>query len=163
VAIELTYWLWGLAAIVGWSWLLAIRTRWSHVAIEVFAVWAVLSMATATWLTGASYLFIAPVLVTTSLALAVRLAMRWPNNHAFAVVVSMVGAVAAALIWLPIERLFYDAVGFRMNLVLAGRIAILLSTLLPLLVLTRRSALTKLASLVTFSAVVWTVVAVVAN
>ena len=59
----------------------------------------------------------------------------------------MVGALAVGIIFIPLERLFYDALGFRMNMALVVRAPAALLTLLPLLTLTSRKSLAKLSCL----------------
>ena len=46
---------------------------------------------------------------------------------------SIAAAVFAGLPYLPVEQLFYDAIGFKLNLVLSARTALLGATLLPIL------------------------------
>ena len=47
--------------------------------------------------------------------------------------VAMVSTLAAACVWFPLELLFYDALGFDGNLVLAGRCGLILTTFAPIL------------------------------
>ena len=48
-------------------------------------------------------------------------------------IAAVVPAVFAACLWFPLERLFYDALGFDGSLLLMGRAAMMATTLAPLL------------------------------
>ena len=90
-------------------------------------VWAVLACLTSVSLPGASYLFIAPLLVVAVVAFA---SLLFRLNVSTVIVAS---TVAVGLIWLPLDRLFYDAVGFKMAPLLFGRIAMTGTSLIPVI------------------------------
>ena len=90
-------------------------------------VWAVLACLTSVLLSGASYLFIAPLLLVAVVAI-VSLLFRLEVST-----VIVASSVAVGLIWLPLDRLFYDAVGFKMAPLLFGRIAMTGTSLIPVI------------------------------
>lgn len=102
--------------------------RWFNVsacwmAFGIF--WLVTSLLSSIFFTGGCFLFLVPVLLASGIAMLGRVILGW-DQAAFVVV----GATAVGLIWLPLERLFYDAVGFGMIPVSAFRIAIVSHCLL---------------------------------
>ena len=46
---------------------------------------------------------------------------------------SWLGAMVAGLLWLPLERLFYDALGFRIDVAVVVRATLVLSSLIGLI------------------------------
>jgi len=90
-------------------------------------VWTALACLTSVSLSGGSYLFIVPLLVTALIAVA---ALLFRIQGAWVIVAS---AIAVGIVWLPLDRLFYDAVGFRMAPLLFGRIALSLTSLIPVI------------------------------
>ncbi len=141
---ELTFWLWPLTAAVGITHSWAATTTGYHLSAVVFGLWAVLAAAAALLVNGGSYLLVVPLLVTAGFAVVIRLAKGWPDSQATVRAVSLVAAIAAGIIWLPLERVFYDAVGFNMYPVMVARIALVLTALLPVLGATRQQVLHKL-------------------
>lgn len=102
--------------------------------IVVFA-WFVLAAVTSYSLPGASFLFVLPTLAA-SLCYALTRRSLWPI---------VVLALAVGLLWLPLERLFYDAVGLRMLPFNFVRIAIVGSSWLALVSLLPNRAKFSLA------------------
>lgn len=122
---------WSLAAVIGVGWLAGRTVNARTMQWAVFGFWTVGIWVTVGWLVGASYLFLVPVILGAGAGLAIRLFGRWYPGIDVQVVLAVTTAVAAGLLWLPLEPLFYDAIGFRMPVVMAGRTALLLTTLLP--------------------------------
>lgn len=149
--VQASFWFLGLTALGGFSFLCGPRLNWRWSMLGTGLVWSALAFTTALQTPGASYLFIAPLLTT---AVATWFSL-WPSDTGLyqkAAFVSCVMALSAGLIWLPLERLFYDAVGFRMNFVLIIRVGLLTSVLIPLVALTPIKTVTRLTCL---SFLVW--------
>ncbi len=92
-------------------------------------MWALVAVATALLIPGASHLFIVPSLLigltgvgSVVVAQKAKSISKW---------MALVIPVFAGLMWLPLERLFYDAVGLRLPVVMLFRITIVTTTLLP--------------------------------
>ncbi len=135
LSIGLGYWLIGLA-VIGWMsvWL----QRWiSPAAMWIAAMVTGLLLAVVCgWLVpGASYLLIVPLAVAGILSLSISLLTpRATAAHGWLL------AVAMGLIWLPLDRLFYDAVGFGLGPLLVGRIALVSTAALCVLASITRPA-----------------------
>ncbi len=140
VPIQSSFWLLGLAGLLALAWLASPRLNWSSLWFAVWLVWSVLALTTAVLIPGASYLFIVPLL-GTSLAILMVFFVGESHLQRQAVFVSCCGVLSVGLIWMPIERIFYDAVGFGMNTVLIVRVAIAWTALLPVMALTSRRVL----------------------
>ena len=76
---------------------------------------------TSIYLPGASYLFIVPALVAVVSQFVLRNLLKMSLG-----VVSGLSMVAVGVIWIPMEPLFYDAVGFRLNQILILRVAVVI-------------------------------------
>ncbi|MDG2014775.1 MAG: M20/M25/M40 family metallo-hydrolase [Pirellulaceae bacterium] len=144
--IQASFWLLGISILLALGRWAGTRLQWQASWLGVWLVWSCLAILTSLTVTGASYLFIVPVLII-SLATVVSRLNESSGYFQRATFVSCVGAMAAGLIWLPIERLFYDAVGFRMNLLLAVRVAITTSVLIPVIAVTSNRQRTRLGLL----------------
>ena len=91
-------------------------------------VWVILSIVTSLYFTGGSYLFALPALfagIAGIGSLAIKSELAIPIRM-------VIPAAVAGILWLPNERIFYDAVGFSMNPILIFRVAIVLLLMLPL-------------------------------
>ena len=109
-------------------------------------------------LPGASYLLIVPLTAAGVFSLSVSsVAPEAKTLHAWWL------AVAVGLIWLPLDRLIYDAVGFGLGPLLVSRIALVSTAVLPLLAVTPRPARQAFAVTTTFAAVAAIVAGVVVN
>lgn len=106
-------------------------------------VWGLLAILSSLFAAGASYLFIIPLLVGC-VSTQFRLASPTMSR--------LLSWVAIAIMWLPIEFLFYDALGYRLNIVTALRVTIVCGSLVPVLSLAGRKAAitTAIAALVVF-------------
>ena len=102
--------------------------------------WLLTSVLTSVYLAGASYLFLVPLMITVVVAVLGCGLSQMRFQFVFAIL-----AIAVGLIWLPNERLFYDAVGFKMNLALGARVAIVMTALVPVLAATRLSTVRRFA------------------
>ncbi len=127
----LTFWFAMLAIICGmsafWKPLQNPKLTW----FAVWAPWTLLALITSFYSAGGSYLFIVPT-VSACISLVIS-AVSIKSSIRFSAVIA---AVITGLVWLPLEQLFYDAMGFKINLVMALRAAIVGSTLLPVLATT---------------------------
>ncbi len=125
--VELTFWLFGLVAILSISFAFQRWISARHSWFGCWLIWGTLCLATSWFFTGGSYLFVLPALFA-GLAGVVSVVLKSQWASAFAMVIP---AAVAGILWLPSEQIFYDAVGFSMNLILIFRVAILLVCLLP--------------------------------
>ncbi len=92
----------------------------------VWIVWAMLGVLTAATVPGASYLFALPC-VAAAIVSVVQIATRFRIG-----LLDVFPAIVAGCFFLPMERLFYDAVGFGMPLALVVRLTLIASMLWPL-------------------------------
>ena len=128
----LSFWLLGLVTAAALSLGLGrLGTPSSHWLIVCFT-WLVAALLTSIYLPGASYLFIVPALVAVVSQFVLRNLLKISMG-----VVSGLSIVAVGVIWIPMEPLFYDAVGFRINQILILRVAVVMTVIWPLLVWTR--------------------------
>lgn len=103
--------------------------------------WVGVLVLTAYWGPGASYLFQVPLAVGLPMLL-IGLFNPKPMVVSGLSVIWMAGVMA---VWLPLEPLFYDALGFKMKVANAVRIALLVTSMLPLVSGLSRAALAKVA------------------
>ena len=130
-AILIGYWMAGFAIVGAIATVAARLIKPELLLIGVLSIWISLSPLSSVYANGASYLFIIPAVLAASTYSKTR------RSGEIGVMITLVVAAAAlGLTWLPLERLFYDAVGFRMPMIMMGRIAFVSTTLLPLLALT---------------------------
>jgi hypothetical protein len=130
-AILLGYWAAGFAITGATSTIAAKFMKPELLLIGILALWISLCFLTSIYVNGASYLFILPAVLTASTYSKAK------NGGELGLMITLVvGGAALGLVWLPLERLFYDAVGFRMPMIMMGRIAFVSTTLLPALALT---------------------------
>lgn len=144
--LQASFWCLGVAVLGGIGLLIGNRLDWRWSFLGIGLVWSVLAVATSVQAPGSSYLFIVPLLFAAVATLISRGSAQ-TGLYQKAAFVSCIFALATGLIWLPLERLFYDAVGFRMNLVLIIRVGLVTSVLVPLASLTPIKALVRLTSL----------------
>ncbi len=130
-AILIGYWMAGFATTGAIAIITAKIIRVELLLTGVLAIWISLSFLSSIYVNGASYLFIIPAVLTAS-----AFAKSRKTGGTGLTLTLVVAAGSLGLIWLPLERLFYDAVGFRMPMIMMGRIAFVSTTLLPLLALT---------------------------
>lgn len=130
-AILIGYWMAGFATTGAIAIITAKIIRVELLLTGFLAIWISLSFLSSIYVNGASYLFIIPAVLTAS-----TFAKSRKTGGTGLTLTLVVAAGSLGLIWLPLERLFYDAVGFRMPMIMMGRIAFVSTTLLPLLALT---------------------------
>lgn len=93
-----------------------------------------LTLLTSQYVVGASYLFLVPSLVGALLATLV--AMTGLTKSTWSVgSLAVMFAIGVGAIWLPLEPLFYDAIGLKFSIAVVGRISIVLISVLPLMCL----------------------------
>ena len=98
--------------------------------IGTWLYWNALGVLTAWFVPGISYLFILPGVVAALTGLAAAL---WPTrgrSYAF-LAACCAGAVAAGVLWLPMQTLLYDGVGFTLWMIYPLSAALLTITSLP--------------------------------
>ena len=155
------FWLAGLAVVAGMAWIWSERVTPESVWIASWIFWGALALLIAWWVPGASYLFVVPLL-------AAAIAQGWmlvPKS------VSVAGSplafalppMAVAAMWLPLERMLYDAIGFKMGIFLALRIAIVLSPLAPAVLQAGRRTAAWLGSFATLGTILCAVATLLAN
>ena len=133
--VSLSFWSFGVTAAI---WL----SSWINVDEEkcwfvTWFCWSLIAVLVSSFVVGASYLFLIPPLA----AWVIRLMFSWVSSS----ISNILSTILAALIWMPIGVLFYEAMGFSMNGVLMFRIAFMISTLLPIVVATSKPNLGRLA------------------
>lgn len=121
----LTYWLAALALLLGLSRVIGPRSSLESHTTVLSWHWLGISLLLAIWLPGASFLFIVPA---GFFVLAQALTLFWPRHHPLWLGLS---AVALGCLWIPNERLFYDALGFVFPIAVAFRPIFANSILLP--------------------------------
>ena len=161
IPIQMTFWAFGLTVVLAIGWLFRNKMSWRATWFSVWLTWSVLAVGSSLMLVGASHLFIVPLLCT-GVASLMAIFVGGHSSHRQAIFVSCAGLIGIGLIWMPLERLFYDAVGFRMNQLLILRMSLMLTSLLPLLTLISRRALgvwTSTSLLVSVGLTLWSVLA----
>lgn len=73
--------------------------------MAVYLIWGIMALAVSLTVCGASHLFIVPVLMAGILGL-----ISYRNDSQS--IGAVAGAVSCGLMWLPLEAVFYDALGF---------------------------------------------------
>ena len=121
-------------------------------------LWLTLAALTSVYLSGISYVFIVPCLLATTLGLFSALLMPRPFRLNCVML-----PIAVAILWLPMERLFYDAVGYGLDIAHAVRIGIVMTSLLPTIASTRRSIQIRTALAFAGGTLIAVVAAVVLN
>lgn len=98
----------------------------------VWLFWNALGVATAWYMDGASYLFLLPGGIA---ALTGVIAAAVPAEHSrrFILAVCCLGPIAAGVLWLPMQVLLYDGIGFMLTPVYALCAGLVTMTALPLL------------------------------
>jgi len=98
----------------------------------VWLFWNALGLATAWYLPGASYLFLLPGAIAVSTALlAAVLPQRISPRGLLAA--CCLGPIAAGVLWLPMQVLLYDGIGFMLTPVYPLSAGLVTMTALPLL------------------------------
>lgn len=99
--------------------------------ISCALIWLGAAFVSTQWLSGASYLFIVPALLATSMGVASSFLKR-----PIGISIATIGfAVSVGLTWIPLEALFYDGVGLKMPFAMLLRMVLLASTLLGVMTL----------------------------
>ncbi len=156
IPIWLGYWLSSFAVVGGITMAFQRQLLDRYCLISFCVFWLILAFMTSMFLTGASHLFVVPVLVTCAFGLVAS----WMDHRRFPLTL-FVSAVAVGMIWIPLERVFYDAVGFRMPWIMMARIAIVSTTILGLLSVTNERTKFCFTMLTATSSIIAFVVAIV--
>ncbi len=159
LACELSYWFIAIGAAFIFAWLFEQRERAKSLFLMILASWFVVSVPTIIFLVGGSYLFVVPLLISSLLAIPIAMFGR---SRRFEWLL-FVFAVSVGLFWLPLERMFYDGVGFQMQAILIGRVLLVTSTLIPVIMLTAKRFIPIYGCLFAFLGFACSVFAVVAN
>ena len=133
--VSLAFWSFGLTVAIWFS-------SWFDAEEEVcwfvtWLGWTTAAILVSNSVIGASYLFLIPPLAAWMLRL---LFIRWSTASS-----NVLSSLVAALLWMPIGVLFYDAIGFSLNAVTMFRMAFMVSTLSPLVASTSKENLGRLA------------------
>ncbi len=129
--IVLSFWMVGLVTVSALGLGLARFTTPLAAWLLVWFAWWLVALFASLYLPGASYLFVLPVLIAGICQIVLGQWLRCSPGT-----VNAVGVVAVGLLWLPMEALFYDAVGFRLNQILILRVLVVMTVVWPLLVAT---------------------------
>ena len=144
--LELGYWSVAICALYVCVWLADQMNIERQTAMVVVALWVALGLLTIIYVNGASYLLIMPLLTTALLAIVPAMIFRqraaWWTYLIF--------AISVGFFWLPMERMFYDAVGFKINLFLIVRVAIVTTSLYPIACATRDNWVPHISMLFAF-------------
>lgn len=116
----LVFWVVSIGLLLACGWLL--QRRRTEIYLLMSFVWLALLWLTSIYVPGASYLFLLPAL---GHALGAWVVDRAP------VLAATLAWASIALLWLPLEPLFYDALGFMNRDILLGRLFLLHIGLLP--------------------------------
>jgi hypothetical protein len=122
-------WLTGFATAGSLVTLSSQRISSAGVWLATCLLWGALAIVTSAISVGASHLFIVPLLI----AVGTGIVMRRLAPQGWIVPTCVMTAIGIGLLWVPLERIFYDAVGFKMAGVAAARLAIVTTGLVGLL------------------------------
>lgn len=156
-ALLLTYWLTAIALLFGLRRLIGPRGGLVFNTTVLCWHWTLVSLLLAWSLTGASYLFLVPagfLVLTLGLTLFRPAAITWGLACS---------AIVVGALWLPNERLFYDALGFGFPLAVAFRPAVACSLLLPWFSQLSSRAAWRLGFALTIAAICFAVSAIAQN
>ena len=155
--VETSYWSIAICAAFLLVWIVDRRYLAREVYFATVMLWLMFAIGTVALFRGGSYLFTVPLLVSGVLALITSLVFK---KHA-AMLVFFCLAFSVGLFWLPLERMFYDAIGFRFALILIVRVVVVCTCLLPGLMMTRLSWISIYGVATAFIGVICSLVAVV--
>ncbi len=139
VPLILAWWLLAITAMLGLTWWWSEQIRWQDVWLGVWGLWSTIAVVSSVLVNGASYLWIAPLLATGVCAALVAVVGRQRRGATAGLLV--ISSVSVAMVWLPMESLFYDAIGLNMNAFLILRVALASIGLLPVMAATGRRQL----------------------
>ncbi|MEM7453688.1 MAG: M20/M25/M40 family metallo-hydrolase [Planctomycetota bacterium] len=132
VPIAMSFWLLMLSVAFAFCSFVLPRTSATSTWIAVWTGWTIAAVGSTIVAGGASYLFIVPAFVA------------WVGRFVFVDllkqnigIVALVSSATAAVFWLPMSFAFYDALGFKLTIVIVIRAALLGSTILPVLMTAR--------------------------
>lgn len=156
VPILIGFWTASLAVVIG---LTLVCSKWldPRSILSAFCwLWLGLAFASSVWLTGACYLFVVPVVGTVIVGMAARI-----MGDRGLTTTLVAAAILVGVIWLPMERLFYDAVGFRMPIALLVRMSLVGTTTVGLFALANNrtklgvAIATGAISIAAFASAIW--------
>jgi hypothetical protein len=114
------FWVVSIGLLLTCGWLLNRQRNEAYVLLSL--LWLVLLLLTSLYVPGASYLFLIPALGHAVGA--------WIVDRTPALAATLAWA-SVAFLWLPLEPLFYDALGFMNRDILLARLLLLNVGLLP--------------------------------
>ncbi|MFK7767405.1 MAG: M28 family peptidase [Mariniblastus sp.] len=121
-------------------------------------IWLGMALLSSLLVTGASYLFIVPILGVSILGICMN---RLGDRGIWLTILST--TIFVGLIWLPMERLFYDGVGFKLPIAMLFRFSMLATALVTLLSLENKQVKFTFSLATSIAAVVSLVAAIVMN
>jgi Peptidase family M28 len=163
VPVALVFWLWPLTVVSAAAWLISPQTGPGLMVAAVGALWCALAMVTSIFVCGVSFLFLVPTAVLSLSGLVFTGFRRYLHPDRFAVWIAVPASLSTGLLWLPMERLFYDVAGFGMMIAITVRIPLSLTTMLPLFFAVPRRLQMRLTIAIALSATLATVLAVTMN
>jgi hypothetical protein len=104
---------------------------WSAL-LGAWVPWIAAACAAAFTMPAASFLFVVPVAVLGVAAAVASLVSRTSGSGADTRVAAFAGLAAAAVVWLPLEPAFVDALGFQFGWLNGVRMGLLAVTFVPL-------------------------------
>ena len=104
---------------------------WSTL-LGAWVPWIAAACAAAFTLPAASFLFVVPVAVMGAAAVIASVASRANGSVTDTRVVAFAGLAAAAVVWIPLEPAFVDALGFQFGWLNGVRMGLLAVTFVPL-------------------------------
>jgi hypothetical protein len=127
---EAAFWFLALTAVAGLALILGRRSGALGLWAGVWLAWAAAGVAAAILAPAVSYIFVAPALVA---ALAALLCRAWQGRPAGTALAVIVPGIAAALLWFGFVPALYEGLGVTALPIIAVLLAIMLTTLAPLL------------------------------
>ena len=135
VPYAVAFWLAAFALLCFLSMTLFFSQSLPAVASSVIAFWLLLGFVVSIGVAGASHLFVVPTLGVA----AVGIFIVWSANGWKWL--ALLFPIMVGLMWLSLERVFYDGVGFRMPNLMLVRVAMVTSALLPAMKCTSQESL----------------------
>ncbi len=134
--IAIAFWLlalvWAILVVPKLAPKLGVTKAW-EMWLGVWLWWTILSLLLGMFAPGASYLVLVPAIVASATGVfGAYLALK--QSPLSGRTTAVISAAAAAAIWVPMEFLFYDALGFGANLFIEGRAAMIVAVLTPLMI-----------------------------
>lgn len=123
--IQITFYSIAVTTVAAAGWAMIDRVNPLAMWTGTWLFWSIMATLAAWQVTGASYLFIVPTLIALVAGFALYLPTKYQTFGLW------IGALGCGFFWLPLESLFFEALGFNLNVAMVIRTALVTSTLLP--------------------------------